>query len=72
MVVETTDFSKTVFFLLYVDGQLISHEEFNSLLHPIDCITAQSITCAIEDILLETFFTAKRIVVARAMMVPAL
>ena len=39
LVVETTDFSKTVFFLLYVDDQLISHEEFNSLLYPIDCAT---------------------------------
>ena len=70
--VEITDFSKIVFFLLYVDDQLISHEEFNSLLHPIDCATAQSITFAEDDIPLETFFTAKRIVVARAMMVPAI
>ena len=43
-----------------------------NLLHPIDCATAQNITCEIEHIQLETFFTAKIIVVARAMMVPAI
>ena len=57
--VGATDLSKTVFFLLDVDDQLISHEEFKRLLHPIDCTTVQSITCAIEDILLETFIAAR-------------
>ena len=55
MVDETTDFSKTIFFLLYVADQLISHEEFNSLLHLIDCAKVQSIMCAIEDILIGDF-----------------
>ena len=59
MVDETIDFSKTIFFLFYVADQLISHEEFISLLHPIDCAKVQSITCAIEDILLETFYTSR-------------